>query len=228
MTRRYAIYFAPAGDSALARLGNTLIGWDAEAGQDVPFHPAVASYPSWREWTEEPRRYGLHATLKAPYELALNFSEEDLLAAVDAFAGRRRPFMLPPCNVTSLNSFVALVPDTETEDVNEMAEACVRVFDRFRAPMGENDRQRRLRQPLTERQRAQLDTFGYPHIFKDFRFHITLTGPLPPLDLDDVRQRLALLHQPLRSEIPVRDIAVFRQETRQDRFRLIHRSPLLG
>lgn len=228
MTRRYAIYFAPESTSALARLGNAVIGWDAETGTEVPFHPALASFSDWRKWTEDPRQYGLHATLKAPFELASSFGERNLIAGVDAFAARRPRFMLPALTVTALGAFLALVPDTEPDELRDLAEACVRVFDRFRAPIREDDRQRRLRQPMTERQREQFDSFGYPFIFKDFRFHITLTGPIPQPSLDAVREQLAALQQPLRTTLPVTDIAVFRQETRQDRFRLIHRSPLLG
>ena len=68
--RRYAIYFAPRPRRALARFGAAWLGWDAEAGADRD-GPELAGLPRPRaEIVATPRRYGFHATLKAPFRLA--------------------------------------------------------------------------------------------------------------------------------------------------------------
>ena len=68
---RYAVYYAPAADSALWRFGSATLGYDALTGEDLPFAvPPGCDLALWPAFTEEPRRYGFHATLKAPFELA--------------------------------------------------------------------------------------------------------------------------------------------------------------
>ena len=42
--------------------------------------------PPWEELTREPRRYGFHATLKAPFRLLPPFTEADLVAELDRFS----------------------------------------------------------------------------------------------------------------------------------------------
>ena len=64
---RYAIYYAPAPGSGLDRFGATLLGYDAFTGKDLPFPEDILQVaPDWRGLTGDPRKYGFHATLKAP------------------------------------------------------------------------------------------------------------------------------------------------------------------
>ena len=68
---RYAIYYAPAPDSDLDRFGAQLLGYDAFSGEDLPFPDGILqAAPDWHELTRDPRKYGFHATLKAPLSLA--------------------------------------------------------------------------------------------------------------------------------------------------------------
>jgi ribose 1,5-bisphosphokinase len=76
---RYALYFAPQPGSPWAEAGNGWLGRDAERGIDiaqaqVPRIPAVLL----SQLTSGARRYGFHATLKAPFHLAPGFSEANL------------------------------------------------------------------------------------------------------------------------------------------------------
>ena len=67
---RYAIYYAAAPDTDLDRFGARLLGYDALSGKDLPFPDGVLQMaPDWRELTRDPRKYGFHATLKAPFPL---------------------------------------------------------------------------------------------------------------------------------------------------------------
>src|SRR5664279_2883373 len=84
---RYAIYYVAAAGSDLDRFGAQLLGYDALSGTDLPFPDEVLkTVPDWRELTRDPRKYGFHATLKAPLPLASGKTEAGLLAACANFA----------------------------------------------------------------------------------------------------------------------------------------------
>lgn len=172
---RYAIYFVPGPKTALYRFGSSVLGYDAYTGGDVSF--LTTSAPDWAENVRDPRVYGFHATLKPPFRLADGTSFADLEAAADAFAASQNAIDIGPLQVRVLGSFIALLPAAPCPALDQFAGACVRDFDRFRAPMNGKERERRLAAPLTERQTTNLARWGYPYVFDDFRFHMTLTGP---------------------------------------------------
>ncbi|MCZ0735183.1 DUF1045 domain-containing protein [Phreatobacter sp. AB_2022a] len=229
MTARYAIYAAPAPDDPLWRFGSSIIGYDAASARDLPFPDAApCNAPDWRALTDDPRRYGFHGTLKAPFSLADGASEADLLEAVMVFADRRPAVTLPRLEVVTLKSFVALVPAEPSEGLSALAADCVRGFDALRAPMSAADRERRLKSPLTERQIGHLDAWGYPYIFEDFRYHMTLTGSLPEERREPVRAALAAAYQPIAAPFRLDALVVFRQAARDQRFAILGRFPCEG
>ena len=67
---RYALYLTPPPDSDLWRFGCDVIGRDPVAGASCEGF-SLEGYPpdSWRSMTSDARRYGFHATLKAPFSL---------------------------------------------------------------------------------------------------------------------------------------------------------------
>ena len=157
MPARYSIYYAPPTGSALACAAER---WFAEAD------PAI---------TGAPRHYGFHATLKPPFALAEGVTPEDVEAALERFAWRESPFPLPRLEVGVLGDFVALLPAARHEELQRIADACVTEFERFRRPLTEKETAAR-RAGLTLRQRELLARWGYPHVFDEWRFHLTLTG----------------------------------------------------
>ncbi|WP_237151974.1 DUF1045 domain-containing protein [Oryzibacter oryziterrae] len=175
---RYAIYFAPAPEDRLHDLGSRWLGRDAITGETLP-QPDVAgiSNGDLAAVTRDPRRYGFHATLKAPFALADDATVEDLIAEMESFAGEQNGFDLD-LGVNCLSGFLALTPTAPSVDLDRLAAECVRRFDRFRAPISEADMARRRPDLLTERQRGYLKDWGYPYVFEDFRFHMTLTDRL--------------------------------------------------
>ena len=176
---RYAIYFVPRRDSELYRFGASALGYDCYAGRDTPFIGGADSLTeSWVDSVREPRMYGFHATLKAPFYLAKGLNEADLALALSAFAADHAAVMVGELAVRELGSFIALVPKTPRPLLDQLAQVCVKEFDRFRAPMREPERTRRLAAGLSAAQIENLDRWGYPYVFEDFRFHMTLTGSL--------------------------------------------------
>ena len=86
---RYAIYYAAARGGALDRFGAAHLGYDAWTGDELPFPDGLP--PDWLELTQNPRKYGFHATLKPPFALAPGKSESELTAACADLARTPRP-----------------------------------------------------------------------------------------------------------------------------------------
>lgn len=185
---RYAIYFVPAAETVLYQFGAAVLGYDAYTGLDTPYVRGVD--PDWPDRVREPRVYGFHATLKPPFRLATNVTAAELQAEFSLFARSRSTITAGPLVVRVLGSFVALVLDTNCAAIDNLAADSVPHFDRFRAPINEQERVRRLSAPLTARQKLHLDRWGYPYVFDDFRFHMSLTGPLPVDNRAPVLRRL--------------------------------------
>lgn len=173
---RYAIYFVPDPETELYRFSASVLGYDTYTGNDIPLIRNAA--PNWPDKIREPRAYGFHATLKPPFRLADGLLASDLEAALDAFAKSQKRIDVGRVDVRCLGSFIALVPVAPCSALVQLAGACVQHFDRFRAPMNGQERVRRLESPLTKSQMINLDRWGYPYVFDDFQFHMTLTGPL--------------------------------------------------
>lgn len=225
---RYAIYFVPAADSVLYRFGASLIGYDAYPGQPLAFPPGIeAEVEGWEQFTADPRRYGFHATLKAPIALAAGKTESALIATMDEFARTPRAMPMITPVVRSISSFIAIVPDKPCAELQAFARDCVTVFDSFRAPLTEADRERRNISALSERQILYLDRWGYPYVLEEFRFHMTLAGSLPAERLETVtnilRERFSALEL---TSIPIDRLTLLRQDDPTSRFKIIRHWPL--
>jgi putative phosphonate metabolism protein len=219
---RYAIYYAPEPASVLDRFGADLLGYDAAAGEDLPF-PAdvIAAVPDWRELTSDPRKYGFHATLKAPFSLAPDKTEADIFAACAAFAATPRAIPVISPVVGAISGFIAIIPAEPPADLIQLAADCVREFDVLRAPLTEADRARRNPSQLTAAQRDYLDRWGYPYVMEQFRFHMTLTGRLGSERREPL---LAMLRSRFSStgieRLAIDRIVAFRQDDAASRFRI--------
>ena len=176
---RWAIYFAPATSAALWHFGSHWLGRDAATGVEfsTPSVPGLGA-EDVSAITAAPRRYGFHATLKAPFRLAPDTSPADLFTACGSFAQQHRAFSLGVLVVRSISGFLALMPETAPTTLAQFAFGCVQALDRLRAPAPEAERLRREQAGLTPRQREMLDTWGYPYVDEEFRFHMTLTDRL--------------------------------------------------
>jgi len=224
-TPRYAIYYAAAPGSDLDRFGAHLLGYDAFAGDDLSFPEAVTeAAPDWRDLTADPRKYGFHATLKAPFSLAPAKTEAELLTACSNFAATPRAIPVIKPVVGSISGFIAVIPAEPPQELIQLAADCVTAFDPFRAPLTEADRARRNPSQLTPTQRDHLDRWGYPYVMDDFRFHMTLTGRLGSERRESVLAMLKARFATLDlATLAIDRIAVFRQDsaTSRSRFRIV-------
>jgi putative phosphonate metabolism protein len=226
---RFAIYFVPAPSTALYRFGAAVLGYDCYTGAPVTRPRDIG--PSEAEWaalTAEPRTYGFHATLKAPFFLRAEFDPDDLLAHIRALAASipTAPKLEPA--VELIGGFVAIIPRIPSLAIERLAADCVTAFDRFRLPMTPEERLRRVAAGLSQSQTANLDRWGYPYVFEEFRFHMTLTGRVGP----DRRVAIhALLQDAFARHCGVAPIgldrlALARQDRPQAPFRIIGHAPV--
>lgn len=236
MTARYAVYYVPEAGTALDVLGSGLLGRDA-SGAEAPRLALTLPEPlTLQNITISPRHYGLHATLKAPFELAAGYTELQLCDAVCALAKSIHSLLLPPLQIDTVpggaggrGRFLALTPvvhDAADAALHDVAARCVQELDIFRAPLSPQDITRR--EPLTERERAHLMRWGYHAVLEDFHFHITLTDAINDSDLragvaKALREVLAPVCAPHR--ISMNGLTLVRQSDRQFPFRSVASFP---
>jgi putative phosphonate metabolism protein len=210
---RYAIYFTPPPQAPLTEAAVRWLGRDAFSdGETTPAASSGLTAEEILAATAEPRRYGFHATLKAPFRLAKGLSEAQLVAALEGFCAARAPFAGPRLALKEPGGFVALMPAEPSPDLDRLAADVVEAFDPFRAPLTDAEVARRRPERLTLAQRANLERWGYPYVFGEFRFHMTLTNALPdeerPRFIGALRVRFAPL---LDAPLPVEGLALFRE-----------------
>jgi putative phosphonate metabolism protein len=229
-TARYAIYFTPTPDSPLAAFGASVIGYDCFERAEVAHRPIDGIDPSVLALaTVEPRRYGFHATLVAPFRLAAGTDGDALAAAFSAFAASRPPVAAGPLRVAAIGGFIALVLAEPYPEIEEFAGACVEAFDRFRAPLDDADRARRIAAGLSARQTELLERWGYPYVLDEFRFHMTLTGPIPDNERPAFKASLVKAYNGFsRDHLELGAISLMRQDDRASRFYVVARQRLTG
>ena len=221
---RYAVYYAPEINSELANFGANWLGWDAQTSQSVP-HLIYDDLPV-SDITATPRKYGFHGTLKPPFRLAYGKTVADLNEAVAELAAYQTAFEIENISLRILDGFLAITPTQNSTEISALADTCVRDLDWLRAPLGAEDLARRRAAKLTPRQEKYLTEWGYPYVFEDFRFHLTLTGKLPEKLASVVQGRLIhRLAKPLSCPLAIREICLFRENS-DGRFYIFKRYPL--
>ncbi|MCB4824297.1 DUF1045 domain-containing protein [Roseicella aerolata] len=222
---RLALYWAPDLDDPLHALGSAWLGRDAETGAAL-LQPALPGLDI-AEITADPLLYGLHATLKPPFRLAVSWAEA--MAAAEALAARLSPFALPPLAVRDLHGFLALRETAPCPALQVLADACVEALDPCRAPPGESELARRRRAGLSPRQESLLARWGYPYVFGEWRFHVTLTRRLTPAEKAVVLPAVTefLGEAPARPR-RVTAISLFTQAAPGAPFLIAERLPLRG
>ena len=185
---RFAVYFAPPPDSPWWQAGSQWLGRCA-AGQPLKPMPAVKGFSeeAFRQVTAAPRRYGWHATLKAPFSLATGADAGQLRAALKMIAASSSTFAMPPLKVALLDDFLAIVPQTTSGEANSLAARCVMELQPLAAPLSAADLQRRRQAPLSPAQDALLVRWSYPFVLDEYQLHCSLTGSLKHMNSQQVQ-----------------------------------------
>lgn len=226
---RYAIYFVPPALSQLYRYGSSILGYDSYTGNSVHFPDEFGrGAVNWNELSATPRHYGFHATLKAPFHLAPSCSEKQLINALQNFAGLGHAVHSFVPILREVEDFIAVVPQKTEASLDALAASCTTIFDAYRAPMSPQERARRLASSLSQSQIQNLDRWGYPFVLSEFRFHMTLTGAVPP------RRKKAILavllsgfhHMKVEQSIAIDRLTLMKQETIDAPFRMLDEAVL--
>ncbi len=223
MSVRVALYYAPSIHDPLWKAGCAWLGRDPETAAtlrqpDVPDIHAV---------TADARVYGFHCTLKPPMRLATNYGA--FAADAAALARGIAPFAMPRLHVADLSGFLAVREAEPCPALHALADACVAGVDRHRAPPDEAELARRRKGGLSAARESNLTHWGYPGVFGEWRFHMTLTRRLSANERA-IFQPAAEAH--LANALPYRrqvdEICVFTQAGPGAPFTIAERLPLTG
>ncbi|TMV93263.1 DUF1045 domain-containing protein [Thioclava sp. BHET1] len=224
---RYAIYYAPHDE--LMQAGSNWLGWDAAAGAEVAQPELDGMTPPLSQITAAPRRYGFHATIKAPFRLADGLTGDDLGEAMGALAGQLAPVTLDALEVAQLGDFVALRPAGDVTALRALAGTVVERLDRYRAPLSESELAKRDPAALSPRQAELLARFGYPYVFEQFQMHLTLSGPLSRDLAEALSAQARRYFAPYLGAPHVIDtLCLFGEDPQSGHFHLLHRYALTG
>jgi hypothetical protein len=219
MPMRYAVYYVPAPESALWRFGCEVLGYDAYAGQAVPqWYPNGVSADAWREMTADPRVYGFHATLKAPFRLREGIDEEQLveslkrLAKITTAADHGSWRIKPIASSDPEKSFLALTTKVDDVLMHDLEKSTLLHFEPLRAPLNEAEIARRNPAHLTSRQRELLAAYGYPYVLEEFRFHMTLSGAIENAAAIGEKLRERAEEIGVEPRLKIDRLALFRQD----------------
>jgi len=223
LNTRVALYYAPALSDPLWKAACSWLGRDPETAAALP----QPDLPDIHAVTADARMYGFHCTLKPPMRLATNYG-----AFVDDAAALARgiaPFAMPPLHVADLSGFLAVREAEPCPALHALADACVAGVDRHRAPPDAIELARRRKGRLSAAHEANLRRWGYPGVFGEWRFHMTLTRRLTDSERA-LFQPAAVAH--LANALPhprrVDEICVFTQAGTGAPFTIAERLPLRG
>ena len=176
-TMRYAIYFTPPRGDDLTVAAAQWLGRDAFSNLPIPA-TGIGDLGAGAQayYTAPPRRYGFHATIKAPFRLADHAREADLLSGLETLCAGVMPVAVPKLRLSLLGGFFALVPAEASGPLDDLANRVVANLDRYRAPLTEAELERRRPERMSRLELRNLYNWGYPYVFEAFRFHMTLTG----------------------------------------------------
>ncbi|MBM7067963.1 DUF1045 domain-containing protein [Actibacterium sp. 188UL27-1] len=223
---RYAIYFTPTG--GLASFGAAWLGWDNATGTEVA-HPQIDGLPRpVAQITDRPRKYGFHGTIKPPFHLAKDKVATALEAETRALCARLKPVELDGLQLAQLGQFLAVIPDGDTTALARLAATFVEELDHFRAPPSEAELARRRGSQLSPPQEDNLARWGYPYVMDQFRFHLTLSGPMEPADLTATHRALDPYLAPHLTRPYRIDTMSLLGADQAGRFHIIHRYTLAG
>ena len=191
----------------------------------MPASPAPASPSS----PSAPGRYtGLHALFRAPFALRDGIEAERIKSRLISFAARRKPVETGPLTLSRAGRYLVLRPVEPTPSLDWLAAQCVACLRGFRrAARPTTERAEHASPTLNDYQRLLLESFGDPYVLSEYRFSITLTGPLDAAHLERVSQALwPVLEEICASGVTVDGLSLFGESGGRSPMRLIGRYQL--
>lgn len=180
MTDRFALYYAPPTTHPLWLKAAQWLGRDPAGSAVTPAATPPVETAARLAASASARRYGFHATIKAPMALAEGVLRTQLEDGLAAFGAAHAPATIGRLELRFIDGFLALLPVEQSAAFTRFAGEVVTAFEPLRAPLTPTDRDKRVAGGhLTPAQVDLLDRYGYPYVMDEFRFHMTLTDRLP-------------------------------------------------
>ena len=222
---RYAIYYTPQPGTALAAFGRSWFGRANDGVTLQAFSDAGLSGTSFARLAVTPGRYtGLHALFRAPFAPREGIGPDAIKTRLINFAARRKPVETGPLTLSRAGRFLVLRPVEATPAIEWLAAQCVAAFEDFAAPPSDIEREAYAGPKLSDYQRLLLESFGDPYVLSEYRFSITLTGPLDATHLERVSQALwPVLEEICAEGVTVDGLSLFGDSGGRTPMRLIGR-----
>jgi hypothetical protein len=225
---RYAIYYTPRPGTALAAFGRSWFGRANDGATLQAFSDAGLPGSGFAKIRAVPGRYtGLHALFRAPFALRDDIGLDGLRLRLITFTSHRKAVETGPLTLARSGRYLVLRPVDQRPALDWLAAQCVSAFEDLAAAT--NDGNRDEFQHLSNYQRLLLKSFGHPQALSEYRFLITLTGPLETPHLERVSQALwPVLDEICASGVTVDGLSLFGDSGGRSPMRLIGRYRLGG
>ena len=223
---RYAIYYTPQPGSPLAAFGRSWFG-RANDGATLQAFSTAGFTDSSTKISALPGRYtGLHALFHAPFALREDATLEGMRTRLINFAAHRKAVATGPLTLARAGRYLVLRPVEPEPALDWLAAQCINAFEGFAAEPDEPGDEHRHLSPY---QRLLLRSFGHPQVMSEYRFSITLAGPLDTAHLERVSQALWPVIEDICAEgVSVDGLSLFGDTSGRTPMRLLGRYKLAG
>ena len=180
--KRVAIYFLPKKNSSLENFGKNLLGRDINKKRKISLtrrqkyfiNRGFTYFDELKDYCEQPAKYGFHATLKAPFRLKRNVKTKNFYDVISHIAAQHSRFKIKGLKIVYSKKFTFITSRKPNKLLINLENDLVKHLDTFRAELNKTEIKKRIPDSLTFKQNKYLKEWGYPFVFDQFKFHMTL------------------------------------------------------
>ena len=180
--KRVAIYFLPKKNSSLENFGKNLLGRDINKKKKISLtrrqkyfiSRGFTFFDELKDYCEQPAKYGFHATLKAPFRLKRNVKTKNFYDVISHIAAQHSRFKIQGLKIVYSKKFTFITSRKPNKLLINLENDLVKHLDTFRAELNKKEIKKRIPDSLTFKQNKYLKEWGYPFVFDQFKFHMTL------------------------------------------------------
>ena len=180
--KRVAIYFLPKKNSSLENFGKNLLGRDINKKKKISLtrrqkyfiSRGFTFFDELKDYCEQPAKYGFHATLKAPFRLKRNVKTKNFYDVISHIAAQHSRFKIKGLKIVYSKKFTFITSRKPNKLLRNLENDLVKHLDTFRAELNKTEIKKRIPDSLTFKQNKYLKEWGYPFVFDQFKFHMTL------------------------------------------------------
>ncbi len=174
---RYALSFSPSVSSQLFQAGSHWLGRNTYSGENIS-QPQVQGISADRLWelTSYARYYGLQAVIRFPFRLAAEVTLETFFEELEKFAVQQTPLVVSPLKIDQDVGVFYLETEHLPNRLLHLTGDAVKIINRLSAPLTPSEYARLKAGILSTQEKQNLQNWGYPYVFNQYRFRIWLTS----------------------------------------------------